>query len=60
MTNNSSSLVPKIIIGFIIALAAEFGTPKSDTKFIVPIIIMIVIIMVIAPGALLLRRSDKN
>ena len=60
MTNNSSSLIPKIIIGLIIALAAEFGTPKSQTKFIVPIIIMIILIMVIAPGALLFRRTDRK
>lgn len=60
MNNNSGSLIPKIIIGLIIALAAEFGTPESETKFIVPIIIMIVLIMVIAPGALLLRRTDRR
>ena len=56
----TKSLIPKIIIGLIIALAAEFGTPKSQTKYIVPIIIMVVLIMVIAPGALLLRGSDRK
>ena len=57
---HSSSLIPKIIIGFIIILAAISEFTKSNSVFLVPIVILVVVIMVLAPGVLLLRRTDRK